>query len=248
MLRKAGIRPLQQGFTLIELLIGLAVGSIVLTGVIFTWGLTIQSNAYILSVTALNNDMRSLMQVVTQDVRRARASNVNPLTVVINATSDCIVFNAHIAGQGQEAEVIPTIANGALVPSGYRLRNGSFEMWAHPSEVATTLDLSGEPEACDIQNNDEDATSNWFVILQNGDRGIQLDEFEVETAQSWCLSLDETEALPPAPNGRCADTDVNHVELLLITFTLTGAINVAGGEREFRFQDSVKIRNDRVIN
>jgi len=248
MLRKASIRPLQKGFTLIELLIGLAVGSIVLTGVIFTWGLTIQSNAYILSVTALNNDMRSLMQVITQDVRRARASDENPLTVVINDTGDCIVFNAHIAGQDQEAEVIPTLANGALVPSGYRLLNGSFEMWASPTDVATGLDPSGDPIACDLPNNDEDATSNWFVILQNGDRGVELDDFEVETGQSWCLSLDETEAIPVAPNGRCTDSDVNHVELLLITFTLTGAINVTGGEREFRFQDSVKIRNDRVIN
>jgi prepilin-type N-terminal cleavage/methylation domain-containing protein len=221
------------GFTLIELLVGLAVGSIVLLGVAYSWTTAVRNNAYVLAVTALNNDIRSIMHIVTQDLRRATdpGDGVSP-TVEINDSGSCVVFNAHIATPDVVAESDLSIAAGTLRPSGYRLRNGRFQMW-----YSTTDEAFG---TCDEDN------ANWHTLLQNGDRGIALDSFEIDAAElTRCLDLDNPE---DDTDGQCAAGGHNLVELLAIRIGITGTMQFGSQSNTFEFSDVVKIRNDRVIN
>ncbi len=234
MLTKTPRHGLAGGFTLIELLVGLAVGMIVLTGIVYSWSVAVRNNTYVLSVTALNNDLRSIMHLVTRDLRRATASNVDEETVEIGLGGSCVAFNAHMAPEDIPPEAIPSVADGTLVPSGYRLTAGRFQMWysdADPPAESFGRCAENDPE--------------WTSVMENGDRGVTITSFVVNTQNSRCLALDD-------PNiesaGRCADDATNRVELLLIDVTLEGSISLAGETRLFSFTDSIKIRNDRVLN
>lgn len=232
------------GFTLIELLVGLAVGAIVLLGVTYSWTTAVRNNAYVLSVTALNNDMRSIMHIVTQDLRRATdpGDGASP-TIEVNADGSCVVFNAHIADASVPADDLLSVAAGTLVPSGYRLRNGRFQMWYSPP--AAPAEAFG---TCD----DDDA--NWHTLLDNGDRGVTLTSFVVDPAtHARCLALDVDPDLDPddpagGTDGLCASDGHHLVELLAIGVTVAGEMQFGAQSNDFEFTDIVKIRNDRVIN
>jgi prepilin-type N-terminal cleavage/methylation domain-containing protein len=228
----------QSGVTLVELLVGLAVGAIVLIGVIFSWGLAVRNNAYVLTVTALNNDMRSMMQIITQDVRRA---NQNPAgdTVAISVDGSCVVFNSVFAPNAVDDVLDSQFA--ILTPSGYRLVGGRLEVWWHGGEVNdAALALAGR-----CADN-----SNWETVFQSGDRGIFLEAFEVDASDSYCLDIetaDPSAPWPEADNRLCTAGETEKVELLLLRIALAGNLQLAGEARRFEFRDSVKIRNDRVI-
>ncbi len=59
------------GFTLIEVLISMAIGVTVLIGVTSAVGGHVKSNADNLKMTRLNKDLRSIMGLMTRDIRRA---------------------------------------------------------------------------------------------------------------------------------------------------------------------------------
>jgi prepilin-type N-terminal cleavage/methylation domain-containing protein len=221
-----------RGFTLIELLVGLAVGAIVLTGVIYSWALAVRNNAYVLSVTALNNDMRTIMHMVTQDIRRAAQANFDSDTETIEIApgGSCIAFNTYIARELTQPEALldPT-------PSGYRLQGGRFEMWYSPPDVALVESFG----SCAANH------PNWHPIFENGDRGVTLTTFSVTTDRSRCLDLNDP---TQEDAGRCPTGSLDKVELLLLDIALGGEINIGGQSHAFSFTDSVKIRNDRVIN
>jgi prepilin-type N-terminal cleavage/methylation domain-containing protein len=225
-------RNRSRGFTLIELLVGLAVGAIVLTGVIYSWALAVRNNAYVLSVTALNNDMRTIMHMVTQDIRRATQPDFDPDTDTIEIApgGNCIAFNTYIAREftQPEAPLDPT-------PSGYRLQGGRFEIWYSPPDVALVESFG----------NCAENHPNWHPIFENGDRGVTLTNFSVTTDRSRCLDLNDP---TQEDAGRCPTGSLDKVELLLIDIALAGQISIGGQSRAFSFTDSVKIRNDRVIN
>jgi prepilin-type N-terminal cleavage/methylation domain-containing protein len=274
------------GFTLIELLVGLTVGAIVLLTLALSWSLAVRDQVYILSVTALNNDMRSLMQIVTQDARRAVAPDKTAVgqqfveivnSGSVDAPEDCVVFNAHIGGEevGPEAELrfVRSADNSegpTLVPSGYRLRAGQFEVWAPPAQTGTTpLDDTeranyqgfGKCGLATLATPGSDGINWWTPLLVNGDRGIFLDSFAVTTLNpvdatigSKCLSLEQDpttgafiEDYPTVANDRCLDDDRNKVEVLTLFFELAGRVRVVNLDRPFVFADSVKVRNDWVI-
>ena len=230
-------RNTASGFTLVELLVGLAVGAIVLLGVTFSWGLAVRNNAYVLAVTALNNDMRSVMQIVTQDVRRATVEQENDLLINIAPTGDCITFTTAFAQ-----------ASGApdqRVPSGYRFFSDadqtSLQVWTGGVPVAGTCADLTDPD--------------WEDLVVSGDRGVILETFEVDFSRSRCLDLDDdNEEFPLVQdiNGVIScDAGVSgnrFVQLWLIEIQLAGRLDLAPLPRPFEFMDAVKIRSDSVIN
>ena len=223
----------QQGVTLVELLVGLAVGLIVLAGVTFSWSLSIQNNAYILSVSALNNDMRSAMQIMSQDIRRATATETDDRTVEISADNSCIVFNSHVSNESIGADIPPSIDLETLIPSGYRLNNGNLQMWFSITEPP-------------VESFDQcDSGTSWESIIESGDRGINITNLTFDASRSRCLKIDES--APGADiNGPCPAGSTDRIELLLVDITLTGSIQNAGVTRTFTLNDTVKIRNDHV--
>jgi hypothetical protein len=195
----------------------------------------------------------------------------------VDAPEDCVVFNAHIGGEevGPEAELrfVRSADNSegpTLVPSGYRLRAGQFEVWAPPAQTGTTpLDDTeranyqgfGKCGLATLATPGSDGINWWTPLLVNGDRGIFLDSFAVTTLNpvdatigSKCLSLEQDpttgafiEDYPTVANDRCLDDDRNKVEVLTLFFELAGRVRVVNLDRPFVFADSVKVRNDWVI-
>lgn len=60
-----------RGFSLTELLISLAVGIVVVTGVIAIYASSVQSNVSTLNTIRLNQELRAAMDIMTRDIRRA---------------------------------------------------------------------------------------------------------------------------------------------------------------------------------
>jgi type II secretory pathway pseudopilin PulG len=223
------------GVTLVELLVGLTVGAIVIIGVLFSWGLAVRNNAYVLGVTALNNDMRSLMAIVTQDLRRASQDpgrvwrTAEGRTVVIDGS--CVAFNPFFTRADDQ------VALPVTVPSGYRLVNGVFQFW-----------LGADPPIL----NDLDvrcASNGWETILESGDRGIQLNDFAVNDTGSVCLQIDSELSWDESGTtyGPCPEGVTERLELTLLEVTLSGTVELAGVARDFEFTDVVQLRNYRVL-
>lgn len=60
----------QKGFSLIELLVGLAAGLTLLSGVIGIFSATIGSTGYNLKMTRVNQELRTVMDLMARDIRR----------------------------------------------------------------------------------------------------------------------------------------------------------------------------------
>lgn len=88
---------------MIELMISIAVGLVVVSGVIGMFVSTVTSNANNLKMTRLNQELRAVMDVMVQDIRRAgyrgdsiTAVGANPFVTGLNdltvTGTDCITF------------------------------------------------------------------------------------------------------------------------------------------------------------
>jgi type II secretory pathway pseudopilin PulG len=86
------------GFTLVELLVGIVVGLIVVSGLTVAWGFFARQSDYILKAAQFNQDTRSVLQVISQEIRRA----VDPADITVGRVlelqnvSDCVETNAGI--------------------------------------------------------------------------------------------------------------------------------------------------------
>lgn len=268
--RASQLRHSHRGFTLIELLVGLTVGAIVLLTLALSWSLVVRDQVYILSVTALNNDMRSLMQIVTQDARRAWGpaktdTNLNARLLEIveyNTDAHCIAFNAHVGGSEIAVERAPRLlwdggVEPTLIPTGYRLFNDQLDVWAPPRPTSTDTVVLSQYEAfgkCNLASQTEIAggqtlespSQNWWLpLLSSGDRGVFVDAFTVSADRSRCLDFGGLEV---ERVGICDPADdEEHVQVTLLDFVVEGRLELPTGAREFRFVDAVKIRNDWII-
>ena len=229
------------GFTLIELLVGLTVGAIVLIGVIFSWGLAVRHQAYVLSVAALNNDMRTAMHVISQDIRRA-AENPDDGSLRVDRIVEfgnddsCVLFYAAFADDTD------TLSPDVFIPSGYRFNNddGALEVWDPLPDPDP--DVAPPAPTCD------DNADAWGVLIGAGGRGISVTELTFDSSESVCLNLNvpEDDEAASAP-GRCGETGDNFLEILLVQIELVGEMQILGTNREFRIQDQVKVRNELLL-
>ena len=129
----------QAGLSMIELMISIAVGLIVVSGVIGMFVSTVTSNAENIKMTRLNQEMRAVMDVMVRDIRRAgyrgdvtTATTANPFTtgsndLTVNGTNDCITFTydstaldnpAAAAGRGLVDAASDVFGNRREVVSG----------------------------------------------------------------------------------------------------------------------------------
>lgn len=242
----------QCGFTLVELMVGLAVSSIVIAGVAFSWGIAIQNNAYILSVSAINNDLRAASQIMSQDIRRA-TSNDNTPAVLINADGNCIVFNAHISPQNVGAFEPITLDSDrpTLTPSGYRLTDeGTLQIWI--SDATVDPDDNLIPATSAALTDCDGSSTEWRDFLVAGDRGITITALSFDTGGSWCLNINT----PGTAYGSNTDdlcetittTGNQYIELVRVNIAMNGQVVAGRNTHSFSFTDSVKVRNDRIVS
>lgn len=263
----------QDGFTLIELMVGLLIGTIIVSGIILTWSLAIRSNSYILSTTALNSDLRSVMQLMTQDIRRATPGDTYSSIYLYPESTDttasitrasCILYESTTATPSLNS----TIDRQNF--SGFRLHQGNLQMW-FGSDPTTEVDDEHETtresilEAVCNSEEDEPTTVNtnsgrWFTLISPDDRGITLETLEfladeetisgVTRVRSLCLDLTEPDRTSTDPNefGRCPTTvDRDSAEVIFLDISMSGTIALPGGLQQFELNDAVKVRNDRII-
>ncbi len=248
----------ESGFTLVELMVGLLIGTIIMGGIILSWSLAIRSNSYILSTTALNSDLRSIMQVMTQDIRRATPDALHssvflfPDYTVVGSTlnsASCVLYLA-----ATSSPIADTTAD-QVHTSGFRLHEGNLQMWFDASDNLDFTDTSSLVDICESSTEDK-----WFDLHTADDRGITIDTLEFRAdhetiggqtiVRSLCLDLDRAAGSSidtTTELGRCPSTAENRVEVVFLDITVTGTVALPGGVQDFRISDAVKVRNDRVI-
>jgi prepilin-type N-terminal cleavage/methylation domain-containing protein len=223
---------LSRGVTLIELLIGLAVGAIVLLAVIAAWGLSVRSAAYTMESARLNNDLRSTMQILSQDLRRADGGLDVPSerAVRFSNAGDCVTY--YVEGE----------------PRGYRLsQGGDFQIFA-------PADPTDIPDCSVVADVNGAGLQVWFGLYDQLAEGqFSITEFTAAW-EAVCYPFDETLApvfFDSATHGtglypRC-DGMTQVTEVLEVTLTLTGEIGAgASGTKRMTVQDTITVRNNDV--
>ena len=135
----------QQGMTLVELMLSLAVGLIVMGSILSIYLSTVDNNARMLSNSKLNQELSALMNVMSNDIRRAGywgnippadigRPHVNPFAQTNDTALEVHAGNAPQGETGSGDCVIYTYdANGDGVLDdddirGFRLNNGVVQM------------------------------------------------------------------------------------------------------------------------
>lgn len=198
--------------------------------------IAVRTHAYVLSTTALNNEIRSIMHIVTQDLRRATApvDGVSP-TVEISADHSCVVFNVQSTGVSRTHPNELAIEAGTLIPTGYRLRNGRLQVWYTPEGRPT--ESFGKCDQDDYR---------WHTLIQSGDRGLSVKSFDIDPGlHTRCLELDAPSRDTP---DLCPPDGHNLLELLTLRVTLGGEIEIGTRSGSFELSDVIHIRNNRYIN
>ncbi len=133
------------GFSLVELMVSVAIGLVVLGGVVGIFASSVKGNADALKMTRLNQELQAVMGMMTRDIRRAGywgnatsaigppatfASNNNPFTLDAPSPDSCneprvdcgpsITFSYDINGDG-----IPTSSPNECF--GFRLGSGVLQ-------------------------------------------------------------------------------------------------------------------------
>ena len=139
----------QSGLSMIELMISIAIGLIVVSGVIGMFVSTVTSNANNLKMTRLNQDLRAVMDIVTRDIRRAGywggvttgavtalgvPGNINPFRVITAAANiagtanSCITFSYDYSGNGALDDGSGAAPNNVDERYGFRVNNKAVEV------------------------------------------------------------------------------------------------------------------------
>jgi prepilin peptidase dependent protein B len=151
-----------RGFTLVEMMIGIVVGFIVLAGVIAVFLAVVRSSAYVARESRLNQELRTAMDLMVNDIRRAGYwRNARPYNPDVD---DDLVFNPFMnrieipSGPDQPADYLGIrdihIHNGSCIlfsydttfstdPSvfGYRLNGAAIEMLIGSDDTS-------DPDSC----------------------------------------------------------------------------------------------------
>jgi type IV pilus assembly protein PilW len=144
MLRDASqtLRFKQVGESLVSLMIGLAVGMIVVAGVIAAYTTTLKGGRDTLRADRLNQELRATLDVMANNLRRSGywslatttgSPTTNPFAgITINTAKNCIAVNYDFDGSGT-----PTNASNAF---GYKLASSTVMMWnvAGPVDCTAT--------------------------------------------------------------------------------------------------------------
>jgi type IV pilus assembly protein PilW len=136
----------QSGVTLIELMIGMLVGIIVLGSTMAFFSSSVESQTDNIRLTRLNQDLRSLMDIMARDIRRAGFStstpdsnwasvNDNPFfaattDIAIYNTGSCIVYSYNRDDDDDDGTGVPEVPS--VVDSneflGFRLNGTTLQM------------------------------------------------------------------------------------------------------------------------
>jgi prepilin peptidase dependent protein B len=199
-----------RGFTLVELLVGISVGLIVISGLTVAWGYFARQSDYIIKAAQFNQDTRSALQVVSQEIRRAVAlENSTGLRVIDvrrvtcngsgvctdaadDVTANCILFDSNIVSRlalketsSADVREVADDADGALlvdINSRTTPRPAGFRLANNRLQV-----WYGPGEDTGESRNQCSSSTNWVTLLQAGDSGVETLAFQIDTSPSTCV-------------------------------------------------------------
>lgn len=105
----------QSGLTLIELMISIALGLLVLTGLVYILSSTMRTNTSTIRTTQLNQELRAIMDLMTRDLKRSGAMGHAEEGIGF-AQSHCLT-------------VTGTAVTAQPLPCGSGASNASFDSW-----------------------------------------------------------------------------------------------------------------------
>lgn len=265
--RNAASLRRQIGFTLIELMVGIAVGLIVLLGMSSVYLNTARGSRTTTTANQLNQDLRAVMDIMVNDIRRAgywdgAGAGANPFTTVttdlqIGAGGNCVLYSYDAMYAGGAAGVV----NGGVDVLGFRLSGGVVQTLDPTANLAVTSTATPCAAAT--------ASAAWQNLTD--DRAITVTTLTFDTIGSKCISfvpsaydaLDNTTYTAWTTSGgtvsACNATTANGapatappatnatVETRLVNITLT-AQSVTDATLASTLTETVLVRNNRVVN
>lgn len=253
--------PQQKGMTMIELMIGIVIGLIILAGVTNVWLTSIISSSETLRQSKLNQELTTLMGVMSNDIMRAgitgtlnytspqtnqfsQADNT-ALEVIDNMTDNNQVTYANAATGGScivyayDRNLDGTVDDDDI--TGFRLNNGVVEM--RQNLVGTDAD------------NCSTGAGNWIPVTDS--RIIKITTLNFAFDKSECINTREPNDSDEDGDGDNANSeemdcynlaptagDVT-VETRQIDITLAGEL-VSDASVNLSLSESVRVRNDLV--
>lgn len=234
----------QKGISLVELMVGLAVGLLIVAGLIGVYIATLSTSGSMLKSTRLDHDLQAIMSIMTNDIRRAGywnseaagAPSTNPFTNTDNintATAGCILY-AYDRGDGAGGAPDGLVEDDERY--GFKLVNGA--VWMRTSGTTSS----------DCGN------GNWERL---SDENVELID-QLTFSQSFkCVNSDTGAATTTASSTGCAAAPTGStsgqslVETRVINIELGGRLVASGGSTDTAIvrkslSGSVRVRNERM--
>ncbi len=207
-------RP-QSGVTLVELLIGMLIGVIVSGAALAVFIISVKGQTDNIKLSRLNQDMRTMMDLMERDIRRAGfvtsfpAANeaylqnnpffddtgANPADIAVYNTGSCIVYaynrNDDSNGDGVQDETPPAVNGTERL--GFRLSNGKLEMRKSGDSNA---DCGGVWET--ITDREVEITNLNFVLNTTT---LNVTSMATDTDRDTCYDGDDQN--PSTPESPC---------------------------------------------
>ncbi len=233
-----GSRPnAQRGFSLIEMMVALVAGLIVVGAVLAFTVATVRANSQTVVGTRLSQDLRTALNLMTREMRRAGYDRNAELSIATNSPG--ILYTQVSANAARDCIVLsynrPSINTSAAVVNaerkGFRrvVQDGIGVIQANPGLASTT------PTACN-------QTEGWTNLTDP--QQVDIQELQFNLAERCVFpNAGGNAGLPPpcTPNSSGITAVVRHVDL-----TLLGAL-VREPDVQRRLTDSVRIRTDDLV-
>ncbi|WP_455203698.1 PilW family protein [Kaarinaea lacus] len=259
-------KTIQNGFSLIELMIGLVIGMIVVAGVTNVYLSTVTSSSTTLKQSKLNQELTSLLSVMSNDIMRAgvwetndyTAPETNPFSqidVTALEVMDTMTSNAQVAANSSSGGECIVYAYDADLDNnlddtdirGFRLNNGVVQMRYEGDTGVNT-----RHDSCNDNTNDD-----WRDVTDG--RLIEVTSLNFALNNSRCLNarepdgvnndgdadtdeVDEMDCYNAVPSNGSGDVTV---ETRQIEITIAGRL-VTDNSVNATVSQSVRVRNDLV--
>jgi type IV pilus assembly protein PilW len=248
----------EQGFTLIELLISVTIALIISAAMFGIYANSAGTSAAMLKSSKLNQELYSLMLVMSNDIRRAgywanpaadlnyfERPQDNPFSLdatelsLIASTDDYVTSQIKAGNSGDEARCVlyafDQDGDGALDKEeifGFRLRDNAVEM-----RIGWNDYDPADPAFSVI--NDDCSLGNWEAVTDPNQ--IRIRELTFKRNQSQCINaVDNSDCYTDLPDADEITVETRQVNIVLAAELVSDPAVRASIEQD------VRIRNDRV--
>jgi prepilin peptidase dependent protein B len=269
------IRPSRQGgVTLVELLIGMLVGLIVVAGGITVFTTSVKGQSDNIKLSRLNQDLRSMIDIMARDIRRAGFVTDDPVTnlaslknnpffddTTTGATTELAVYdsgNCIVYAYNANNDNPPVVQSTERF--GFRLTNGELEMRRSGDtnedcddgdwETITEPEVEITGLTFNLTSTTLNATS--MATDADGDGCYDGDDADPTTASSSCASgtygnklCDSGEACNTCTRDGSPDPACLYVRN--VTISLTGRLRDDPVMTQTLIEE-VRIRNDKFLD